>query len=86
MEKKEVFFCACEKSEHQLVVRWFDDEKPSVVYCEVHLAELPPLKRLWLGIKYIFGYKSKYGHFQEFIFKNEDAYRLQKFVTFLKKK
>ena len=85
-EKKEVFICSCHNVEHQMVVRWDEDEEPKMVYCEIHLNELPFFKRLWNGLKYIFGHKSNYGHFQEFIFSSKDAYRLQKFVTYLKKK
>ena len=42
------------------------------------------LKRVWSAIKYIFGYRSKYGHFDEFIFNKEDSDKLQKIVNHLK--
>lgn len=33
-------------------------------------------KRMWMAIKYIFGYKSMYWHFDEFVFKKSDADKL----------
>jgi hypothetical protein len=60
------------------------DEEDKMVYVEIHLVPLVWYKRLWLGIKYIFGYQSRYGAFDEFIFNPNDARRLQKVVNFLK--
>lgn len=87
-EKQELFICACHKVEHQMIMRWWedDDEEEKLVCCEIHLNKLPFFKRLIHGIKYILGYTSAVGDFEEFIFKQEDAYRLQKMVTFLKNK
>jgi len=36
------------------------------------------------GIKYIFGYQSKYGAFDEFIINPKDANKLEKIVKYLK--
>lgn len=86
-EKQELFICACHKVEHQMIMRWWeDDDNEKLVCCEIHLNKLPFFERLIHGIKYIFGYTSAVGDFEEFIFKEEDAYRLQKMVTFLKNK
>ena len=85
-EKQEIFICSCANVEHQMVMRWCVDANPKEVYCEIHLNKLPFFKRLIHGIKYIFGYTSAVGDFEEFIFKEEDAYRLQKMVTYLKNK
>lgn len=41
-------------------------------------------QRLKYAIKYVFGYKSKYGAFDEFIFRKEDADKLQSIVDYLK--
>jgi hypothetical protein len=37
------------------------------------------------GIKYIFGYKSRYGAWDEFLLNPEDADKLQDVVNYLKK-
>lgn len=79
----EVFICKCYNTEHQLIFSYFTDEKD--VYVSVHLIpEYRIFKRIWNAIKYIFGHRSRYGHFDEFIFKPEDADKLQSIVNFLK--
>jgi hypothetical protein len=35
------------------------------------------LKRIWIAIKYVFGYRSKYGHWDCFIMQPKDAERLR---------
>ena len=42
-------------------------------------------KRLKNGIMYIFGYKSKYGHFDEFIFRPEHSDKLKEISDILSK-
>lgn len=86
MIRHELFVCRCDNTEHQLIFTYFDDDLDErFVYCSVHLV---PQGNIWRrikdGIKYIFGYKSKYGHFDEFIFKNEDVHKLEKIVKYLK--
>ena len=78
-----IFICKCYNTEHQLVFSYFTDEKE--VYVSVHLIpEYRIFRRIWNAIKYIFGHRSIYGHFDEFIFKPEDADKLQSIVNFLK--
>lgn len=50
----------------------------------VHVVPDSFWKRIRNTIKYIFGYGSKYGDFDEFIFKKEDANKLQSVVDYLK--
>lgn len=79
----ELFICECHNVEHQLIFSYFPDDKE--VYVSIHLTPQSGFwKRLGLAIKYIFGYRSCYGHFDEFIFKKYDADRLQKIVNHLK--
>jgi hypothetical protein len=42
-------------------------------------------KRAWVAIKYVFGYKSKYGDFDEIILKDEDVDRLMELLIHQKK-
>ena len=79
----EILVCKCDNVEHQLVFSWFTDEE--MVYMSTHLCKLPFWQRLWHGIKYIFGYKSRYGDFDEFILRREDAEKLEKIVEHLKR-
>lgn len=83
MESK-FFICRCNNTEHQLVFNYFEDDIGGDVYVEVHLVPDSFWKRIKNAIKYIFGHRSKYGDFDEFIFKKEDANKLQEVVDYLK--
>lgn len=54
---------------------WQSSWEPEL-YLTTFLRDLPFFKRIWLAIKYIFGYKSKFGHFGETLIKYEDTNRL----------
>lgn len=83
--ENELFICQCNSERHQLIFTYFPDDEVKTVYLAVHLIpERRILKRIWLAIKYIFGKTCKYGHFEDFIFKKEDADKLQKIVDVLK--
>lgn len=83
MDKKELFICECNSIEHQIVMSYFEDEKE--VYCSVHLKpERNVFKRIIHAVKYIFGHRSIYGDFDEFIFNPKDADRLQSVVDHLR--
>ena len=79
--------CECTTDEH--VLRWrFDPGEPTgkykwpdEVYLTVYLTDYPYFwKRLWFGLRYAFGYKSKYGAFDVTIVSKPEA---QKLVDFL---
>ncbi len=81
---KELFVCRCSDIEHQISMTYEVDDEFSDVYCYIHLVRLPFWERVKIGIKYIFGHKSNYGDFDEFIFNPEDADKLQNVVDYLK--
>ena len=84
MENRELLICKCHSSEHQVIFTWFDDDEE--VYMEVLLnTEYKWWKRIWVAIKYIFGYKCKYGMFDEVILNKEDVPKLEKIIEYLKK-
>jgi hypothetical protein len=67
--------CSCESDEHQLNFRFFPEDKDPFLYCTIHLVhEKNILKRFLKGIKYILGYRSKYGSFDEIIM---DRYKVK---------
>ena len=77
-----LLLCECSSCEHQLVVSW--DDKEDEVYVHVHLADCKGFwRRLWHGLQYAFGYKSRYGAFDEVILRKEDAPALQRVVDHL---
>jgi len=79
----EYFDCQCSCSEH--VIRFmymgaYGGDEPSL-YFDIFLGQhMGFFKRVWVAIKYIFGYKCKYGHFDNWLFKLEDAQRLRAMV------
>lgn len=78
-----VFICECSSTEHQIVVNYdFDD---NIVYCHIHLTNQSFWNRLKSGIKYIFGYHCRYGHWDEFIWKPEHATKLRELADLLSK-
>ena len=80
---KDVIICDCHSTEHQMVFIYSDDDNIPLVYVHTHLNKKPFLERLKYGIKYIFGYKCRYGAFDEFIFNVDDTHKLENVVGYL---
>lgn len=76
---QEHLICKCHSPEHQLLI-WYDSEDNDYVIT-IHLVNDGFFKRLCKGIKYIFGYKCQYGHFDEFLLKDEDRKKLVDFLN-----
>lgn len=83
-EKPEIFICSCGSFEHQLIFWYDEDENDIHVYHHI-ITYRNFFKRLWVGLKYAFGYKSRYGEFDSFIFQPEDLDRLNTFLQKIKK-
>jgi len=90
-ENPEVFICDCHSTDHQIIFLYdeyideINGKKYSMCYAHIHLNERSFWYRVKYGIKYIFGYKCRYGAFDEFIFNPSDADRLQDLVDYLRK-
>lgn len=80
---QELVLCQCENAEHQLIFRAFKDDVDPWVYVSIHLCKLPFWKRLYNGVKYIFGHRSMYGDFDEIILTSDHCKQLQKVVRYL---
>ena len=63
---RDLLICNCNSVEHQIV--FTHEHEDNIVYATVHLNSLPFFKRLVVGIRYIFGRKSRYGAWEEFVF------------------
>lgn len=86
MEQRETLICQCNSMEHQFsFVWWKDEDLGGEVYMEVHLTPFSFWQRLKNGIKYIFGYRSMYGDFDDIILRKEDVHKIERVVEFLKK-
>jgi hypothetical protein len=88
MKNKDIILCECNSSDHQMIFLYSDDEengnKYPMCYVHVHLNKRPFIDRLIYGIKYIFGYKCRYGAFDEFIFNPDDSEKIEKLLKYLK--
>ncbi len=88
MMKMEYFTCDCSDFDHTFRISYFNDhnENDDYMYVIVSLREKTFFKRLWAGIKYIFGKTSKYGHWDEFLLSPKEVKRLRDVcVDYLKK-
>jgi len=74
--ERQIMICECNSLEHQ-VTFWYDEEY-DILYNEIHLTTNRNFfKRLWYGLKYAFGYRSRYGAWDEMMFKPEDLLKLR---------
>lgn len=78
MDRK-IFICKCHSLEHQ-VTFWYDEEDKEL-YLEVHLTNKRFFSRVKSAFKYIFGYKSRFGDWDEFLFKDEDLVKLKEYLN-----
>jgi hypothetical protein len=75
----EFFECACYSDEHTLRFSYDPDENE--MFTSVFLNQYRNIfKRLWIALKYVFGYKCKYGHWDCFLMRPEDAERLKRLL------
>jgi hypothetical protein len=74
--ERQIMICECNSLEHQ-VTFWYEEED-DILYNEIHLTTHRNFfKRLWYGLKYAFGYRSRYGAWDEMMFKPEDLLKLR---------
>lgn len=68
--------CACDSDEHTL--RFTLDKDDGEIFTSVYLNHwLPWHKRVWLAVRYVFGYRCKYGHWDCTIINREGAKKLR---------
>jgi hypothetical protein len=78
-DKFEYFECQCGSSEH--ILRFNYDKENNEITTEIQLIQYHNIfKRIWIAIKYIIGYKCKYGSWDCWMMKNEDCERLKKLL------
>lgn len=67
--------CACHTSEHLIKVVY--DPEDNEMFVEVHLHTWKSIfRRMWVAIKYVFGYKTRFGQWDELIVQPKDYKRL----------
>lgn len=78
--------CVCHSPEHTLQFKYYPDNDDPFLGVYVLLLPAPWYRRLWQGLKYIFGYTSVYGYFDEFLLRTKDVGDLIDFLTAVKKR
>ncbi len=77
-----IMICECHSAEHQVIFRY--DAEFGELYCEPHLTTHRNfLKRLWRGIKYAFGYKSKFGDWDSMFFRKDELNKLRDYLDLI---
>ena len=72
--------CECCSQEHSLQFILDKDESYPCIYLHYFLTKEVWYTRIWLGIKYIFGYKCKYGHFGETILVQKQVDQIKELI------
>lgn len=80
--EEEIMLYACNSTEHQFV--FLKDSDKKCIYVHTFLNNGSFWSRLKAGLKYIFGYKCRYGHFDEFILSEKHSEKLIEMGNFLK--
>lgn len=73
--EREYFECQCSDFNH--VFRFVLDEKDGEAWLEVNINHyLPWYKRVWEAVRYVFGLRPAYGHYDITMLREEDYVRL----------
>lgn len=74
-----IMICECNSYEHQIHI-WHEPESDEM-YFEIHLTTRHDIFwRMWYAVKYVLGFKSRYGAWDEFLMKPEDRKKLLEFL------
>lgn len=82
--------CACKSFDHIVklsTIEWNWEKKPKMdevdCYLYVHLCQVDGFfKRCWKAIKYVFKCNERFGHYDEFIFTEEEAQNTVEFLVY----
>jgi hypothetical protein len=82
--KDEIIICECGNAEHQWIIRQFDD-CDDCIFVHVHL-QMPRSfwRRVVYAFRYLFGYRSRYGAFDEIILSRQHAEQFAQLSEHLK--
>lgn len=64
-EERKLFVCDCFDIQHQFVVS--HDKEIDMFSFQIHLTKLPLLQRVVVAFKYLFGFQSSIGAFEEVV-------------------
>ena len=73
------FECQCGSDEHTL--RFTYDKEEHEIYTSIFLCDWQRwYKRLWVALKYALGYKCKYGHWDNWLMRDDDVGRFKEMI------
>lgn len=83
MDKRLYIECYCHDNEHRVVfTRYEDNWNDKEIYLSYYLSNHDSLlKRIWTAIKYVFGYRSRYGDFGSTILTEKTTQQLRDFLN-----
>ena len=81
-EKRMTIVCDCHTREHQFTLSyWTDDEDLDCLFLHAHLSTSQGfLRRLWAGLRFAFGYRCRYGEWDEVVASAEVACEMRDFI------
>jgi len=83
--ERETFYCACHSYDHQFSLAiddWDLSQNKEELIVTVSLCDSKPFFiRIWLAIKYIFGFRSRYGMFADIQVQLKDKERLLNIIN-----
>jgi len=85
-ENTSILLCSCGSAEHQIIIykdENFSDNYKEVVLCPHLITHKNIFKRILVAVKYIFGYKCKYGSWDNLIITTENYQPLKEAIEFL---
>lgn len=86
--KPDLILCDCYSPEHQILILKddsFGEDYKEVIF-QYHLVTHRNIfRRIWVALKYIFGYKCKYGAWDETIITKDNYQPLKEVIEFLEK-
>ena len=78
------FQCVCHSPEHNLQIE-YDNDVDTIMFT-VHLNQYRNIfKRIWVAIKYIFGYGCRYGQWDVFELQRQDITKFKEILEILEK-
>lgn len=86
-DQSSIIICSCHSTEHQMVIH--HDADPlygPICYVHVHLNQRSFWHRVKYAIKYVFGYKCRYGAWDEFILEPKHIPVLEETLHYLQSK
>ena len=84
-ERKVVAKCDCAWPEHYASFHWIETDSVSTdwseMYIHIGMAKQTFWRRIWFAIKYVFGYQSRFGAYEETALSAGDVKVLAEYLT-----